>query len=424
MQRVQSLVVAYMNPLVVETHPDIPADKLRVAAELVEKNKVHFDAPFFMEPYKHVDLNEIKKSCDPFLAKGVKNVIVLGTGGSIQALLALQYLAPRRIIPLPSSRPSELKEALKTTSPKDSVVLPISRGGETLDINSTISLFKNYPMIALSARGAMFNLVKSLNATIMDVPDLSGRFAGACTNVGLVPAYLAGIKIKNFLDGTVAGYKIYNPSVAMDQNPAKKFAAFLFYLHKKGFTNVFCMPYSRWLEGSVGLFVQEISESTGKGGKGILGTSQPAPICQHSVLELLLGGTQGHSIPLVWEMRSDPDNLELQSSLPDLQKRTALDVTRYQADATFEALLGRGIPAAKLTIESPTDEAIGQLIAFIQSTVYYTCLMLDVNWADNPMVLIGKKICNEAMVKNLTDAQRQTNREKVAREKLNAVFSQ
>ncbi len=412
-----------MSPLSIEMYPEIPAEKLEDARKLLENNMAHFDAPFFMEPYKHVDLNDIKKVCDPFLVKTLKNVIVLGTGGSIQTLLSLQYLAPRRIVPLPSSRPSELKEALKTTSPKDSVVLPISRGGETLDINSTIGLFKNYPMIALSARGAMYNLVKSLNATIMDVPDLSGRFAGACTNVGLVPAYLAGIKLKNFLDGSVAGYKIYNPSIVMEQNPAKKFAAFLYNLHKKGFTNVFSMPYSRWLEGSVGLFVQEISESTGKGGTGLLGTSQPAPICQHSVLELLLGGTQGHSIPLIWEMQSDPDNLDLQSSLPDLQKRTALDVTRYQADATFEALLSRGIPAAKLMIESPSEEKIGQLIAFIQSTVYYTCLMLDVNWADNPMVLIGKKICNEAMAKNLSDTQRQTNREKVAKEKLNGIFS-
>ena len=414
--------VALMNPPVFELYPSLPAEKLRDAAELVEKNQAKFDSPFFMEPYKHVDLTEIKKVCDPFLAKGVKNVIVLGTGGSIQTLLALQYLAPRRIVPLPSSRPSELKEALKTTSPKDSVVLPISRGGETLDVNSTLSLFKNYPMIALSARGAMFNLVRSLNATIMDVPDLSGRFAGACTNVGIVPAYLAGINVKKFLDGTVAGYKSSNPTVPIEQNPAKKFAVYLYFLHKKGFTNVFSMPYSRWLDGSVGLFVQEISESTGKNGKGILGTSQPAPICQHSVLELILGGSQGHSIPLLWETRSDPDNLDLQSQLPDLQRRTALDVIQYQADATFEALLSRGIPAAKISIDSPSEENIGQLVAFIQSTVYYLCLMLEVNWGDNPMVLIGKKICNEAMARNLTDNQRQFNRAKVAGEKINSKF--
>jgi len=406
-----------MNPPILEFYPDVPNDALQAAWDLVSKNTPHYEAPFFMEPYMHVNVQEIKKVCDPFLAKGLKNIIVLGTGGSIQTLIALQYFASRRIIPLTSSRPSELKEALKTTTPKDSVVVPISRGGETLDINSPISLFKNYPMIALAARGAMFDLVKSLNAVIMDVPDLSGRFAGGCTNVGIIPAYLAGIKVQEFLDGTAAGYKLYTPKNSMTQNAALKFAAFLFYLHEKGFTNVFSMPYSRWLEGTVGLFVQEISESSGKGGKGLLGTSQPAPLCQHSVLELILGGKRNHSLPLLWELRTDPDNLALDSTLPTLRGRTALDVIRYQADATFEAILAQGIPAAKVTIEAPTEGNIGQLIAFIQSAVYYFCLMLDVNWADNPMVLTGKKICNEAMARNLTDAQRRTNREKIIQEK-------
>jgi len=174
----------------------------------------------------------------------------------------------------------------------------------------------------------------------------------------------------------------------------------------------------------VGLFVQELSESTGKDGKGVLGTSQPAPICQHSVLELILGGKHGHSLPLIWELHTDPDNLDLQSSLPSLSGRTALDVIRYQADATFEAILSRGLPAAKISIEAPTEKNIGQLIAFIQSTIYYLCLMSDVNWADNPMVLIGKQICNEAMAQNLNDSQRRANREKEAKEKIDLIFSQ
>lgn len=401
-----------------EFYPDVPKEALQAAWDRVSKNTTHYEAPFFMEPYTHVNVQAIKKVCDPFLAKGLKNVIILGTGGSIQTLLALQSLASRRIIPLTSSRPSELKEALKNTTPKDSVVVPISRGGETLDINSTISLFKYYPMIALAARGAMFDLVKSLNAVIMDVPDLSGRFAGSCTNVGIVPAYLAGIKVQEFLDGTAIGYKIYNTTQKdVTQNTALKFAAFLYYLHEKGFSNVFSMPYSRWLEGTVGLFVQEISESTGKHGKGLLGTSQSAPICQHSVLELILGGRRNHALPLLWDIRTDPDNLSLESNLPTLRGRTALDVIRYQADATFEAILAQGIPTAKITIEAPTEKTIGQLVAFIQSTVYYLCLMLDVNWADNPMVLTGKKICNEAMAQNLTETQRRTNRENLVRGK-------
>jgi glucose-6-phosphate isomerase len=406
-----------MEPPSVEFYPEVPQDKLLASAQLISDTASKYDAPFFMEPDKYINMGEIQEICDPFLAKGIQNVIVLGTGGSIQTLLALQYLAPRRIVPLPSSRPSELKDALATTSPDNSVVIPISRGGETLDINSTISLFKDYPMLALSSRGAMFDLVTSLGATIMDVPDLSGRFAGSCTNVGIVPAYMAGLNIDDFMAGLRSGYEAYGPDVSIGDNAAKKFATYLYYMTNAGFTNAFSMVYSKWLEGAVGLFVQEISESSGKDGKGIFGTSQPAPICQHSVLELLLGGKRGHSIPLVWETQTDPDDLSLQSNLAGLKGKTALDVIRYQNDATFEALLSRSLPAGKISIEGLSEGNIGQLIALIQSTVYYLCLQLDVNWTDNPMVLIGKQICNEAMAQNLSAEQRKVNRESVASDK-------
>ena len=71
----------------------------------------------------------------------IKNVIILGTGGSIQTLLALKHLSKKKIFPITSSRAVELKGCLDKTSPNDSIVIPISRGGETLDINSTIGIF-------------------------------------------------------------------------------------------------------------------------------------------------------------------------------------------------------------------------------------------------------------------------------------------
>ena len=134
-----------MHSPLLEYYPDVPKDALQAAWDLVSKNIPHYEAPFFMEPYTHVNVQEIKKVCDPFLAKDLKNIIVLGTGGSIQTLLALQYFASRRIVPLTSSRPSELKEALKTTTPKDSVVVPISRGGETLDVTPQSPCSKTIP---------------------------------------------------------------------------------------------------------------------------------------------------------------------------------------------------------------------------------------------------------------------------------------
>jgi hypothetical protein len=62
------------------------------------------------------------------------------------------------------------------------------------------------------------------------------------------------------------------------------------------------------------------------------------------------------------------------------------------------------------------------MIAFIQSTVYYLCLLLDVNWGDNPKVIIGKEIGNKALKNKSSPEQRKNTREKLALNVFNQKF--
>jgi glucose-6-phosphate isomerase len=265
----------------------------------------------------------------------------------------------------------------------------------------------------------MYKILKKKNTTIMDIPDLSGRFAGSISNVGLVPAYVAGIKIDNFLNGLELGYKLF---MNKDINKSLEFAVFLFELYKRGYKLTFSMPYSKNLEGSVGLFVQEISESTGKDGKGMMGSYQSAPLCQHSVLEFLLGGSKGIVIPIIWTIDQEIPDILLESSIDYVDGKTAQTIINYQADATFQALIEQSVPSAKISIESPNEFEIGLLISFIQSTIYYLCLLLDVNWADNPKVIIGKNICNDALKSNLPADIREEKRKKIAKKSFKKFF--
>jgi len=347
---------------------------------------------------------------------------VLGTGGSIQTLLALKHLAKKKIFPIPSSRAVELQGCLDKTDPKDSIVIPISRGGETLDVNSTIGIFlrKGYKFLGLSSAGTMNSILKNIGCPILEVPDLSGRYAGSVTNVGIVPAYISGIKINKFLSGLEQGYSLFSTSHSI--NSAIEFSTFLFKLYKKGYNCIFSMPYSKNLEASVGLFVQGISESTGKNEKGMIGTCQAAPICQHSVLEYLLGGTKGIVIPIIWTIENENPDLTLDSSINYINEKSAQTIINYQADATFQALIQQGVPCGKITILSPSEYNIGFLIAFILSSVYYLCLLLDLNWANNPKVIIGKKICNEALQRNTSITQRKAIRRLIAKEQFKDFF--
>lgn len=182
------------------------------------------------------------------------------------------------------------------------------------------------------------------------------------------------------------------------------------------------MPYSKNLEGSIGLWVQGISESTGKDEKGLIGTYQQAPICQHSVLEYLLGGTKSVVIPILWTISNEDPDIILSSSISYVDGQSAQTIVNYQANATFQALLQQRVPSAKISIESPSETNIGHLIALILSSIYYLCLLINVNWANNPKVIIGKKICNEALKEKITPEQGENIRREIAKEKFKEFF--
>lgn len=394
---------------------------LRESIELVRNNKEQWDPPFFFDTKAYLDVKKIQQTTKQFITDELKNIIVVGTGGSIQTLLALKHLAKRKIFPVTSSRAVELKGCLDKTSAEDSIVIPISRGGETLDINSTIGTFlkRGYKFLGLSSMGTMNNILKKIECPILDVPNLSGRYAGSVTNVGIVPAYIAGINTEDFLKGLEDSYKIFSK---YEIQPAIELAAFLFNLYKKGYKVIFSMPYSKNLEGSVGLWVQGISESTGKDEKGMIGTYQSAPICQHSVLEYLLGGTKGVVIPILWTINNEYPDLILNSSIEYIDGFSAQTIVDYQANATFQALIQQKVPSAKVSIENPSEYNIGSLIALILSSIYYLCLLINVNWATNPKVIIGKQICNEALKEKVTPDQGERIRKEIAQEKFKTFF--
>ena len=405
----------------IEYYPKLLEKKMQKFKEQIDKNKSNWDDPFFIDTRSYLDFKEIQEQINHFDLQKIENLIVLGTGGSIQTLLALKHLAKKRLYPLMNSRTIELRECLKNTTPSNSLVIPISRGGETLDINSTIGIFKKkgYPMLGLSSQGTMHTILSKMGAPLLDVPDLSGRFAGSISNVAIVPAMLSGIDVQQFLNGLKEAYDEF---MSPDINPAKEFASFIYALYNIGFGTVFSMPYSLTLEGTVGLFVQEISESTGKDKRGMIGTYQSAPLCQHSVLEYLLGGREKVAGPILWIVENEEEPLILDSSIEYISGISAHKIINYQASATFQALIEEGIPSAMVSVDNTSEKSIGNLVAFIQASVYYLCLLLDVNWANNPKVVIGKKICNEALINKKGFDELKERRNKIASESFKNYF--
>ncbi|MFX1479639.1 MAG: hypothetical protein ACFFCI_16070, partial [Promethearchaeota archaeon] len=242
-----------------EYYPQINEEILQQSINSIETVKNDWDKPFFFDTKSYLDMDQIQQTSKLYITDEIENIIVIGTGGSIQTLLALKHLAKKKIFPITSSRSVELKECLDQTSSEDSIVIPISRNGETLDVNSTIGTFlgKGYKFLGLSSMGTLNKILKQIKCPILDVPDLSGRYAASISNVGIVPAYISGIKVLDFLDGLKKGYDVFS---IYENNDALEFSTYLFNLYKRDYNTIFSMPYSKNLEGSIGLWVQGISE--------------------------------------------------------------------------------------------------------------------------------------------------------------------
>jgi len=406
--------------LKVENYPNLTKDTSTKYLKIINENKNNWENPFFTDTKTYIDFSKMDQALKEIAIEKLENIIVLGTGGSIQTLLSLKHLANKKIFPITSSRSVELANCLEKTDVSNSLIIPISRGGETLDINSTIGIFaeKGYKFIGLSSQGTMYEILKKMQCPILDVPDLSGRFAASISNVAIFPAYVAGIEVDDFINGLEDGYQDY---MNFELNDASRIACYIYHLYTKGVKVVFSMPYSPNLEGSVGLFVQELSESTGKDNKGLMGAYQSAPLCQHSVLEYLLGGTKGAVIPILWIVEKDTVELRLTSEIDYINNKKAQEVINYQAHATFQALIEQTVPSVLLTLPSPNAKNIGNLVSFIQSVVYYICLLLDVNWANNPKVVIGKQICNNALRKNQSFEELKATRKKIGSDKFHNI---
>ena len=72
-----------------EYYPEVPLEKLLEHVDRIKGNKNKWEEPFFMDTKSYLDFNEIHEVLDQLNLDDIENVIVLGTGGSIQTFLAL-----------------------------------------------------------------------------------------------------------------------------------------------------------------------------------------------------------------------------------------------------------------------------------------------------------------------------------------------
>jgi len=343
-----------------------------------------------------------------------KELILLGTGGSslgAQAAIALARFTKGRStsIHTPDSLdPYEMDLLFETLDPASTHILAVSKSGTTGETLAqllacrqwleTATLSKPMPdhfsFITEPGERPLRTYASKLGSIVLDHPtDVGGRFS-VLTNVGMVPAAVAGLSVKDFREGAKA------TCAAVSADPSASAAVVGAALTQtlcdhKNINQILMMPYAESLRAFTRWHGQLWAESLGKDGLGTTPIRAVGPVDQHSQLQLFLDGPNDKLCTIVTIPSYDKgpriDAKEAEAyGLDYMAGRTIGDMVTCQSRATQDSLRSRGRTVREIIIEELNEQNLGGLfISFMLETVI-TAHLMGVDAFDQPAVEEGK----------------------------------
>lgn len=241
------------------------------------------------------------------IAATAKTVAVLGIGGSSlggQALTALRKNAVPFVEFHDNPDPFSWGAALKRFDLKKTHFIAISKSGGTAEVMvqaltavealkkaGVKNLAKHFTIVTEPHASALADFADSIGAPKLDHPlGVGGRYS-VLTMVGLLPAILMGIDVKQLRAGAAAVLEQTLAAKTPEESPAATGAALHHALAVEGKLNTTILwPYADALSVFGGWWKQLWAESLGKDGQGSTPVSVLGPVDQHSQLQLFRDG--------------------------------------------------------------------------------------------------------------------------------------
>ena len=377
------------------------------------------EMPFLVMPYRA----RLEKDIDAVLprVKRFRHMLVLGIGGSALGGRAIQRaFAPGQDGPdhdgpclwiADNVGPGQFEALLGRLSPKETVVVTISKSGGTIETVSQYFLVRDWlkaacgeswteQMIVVTdvARGYLHDEAERLGLAALEVPDnLGGRYS-ALSAVGLLPAAFLGIDWRALLDGAadVARPLVEAPR-AIASHPSFATACWANALMEKGYSQLifFCYipqwaTYGPW-------FGQLWAESLGKDGKGSMPVPATGVTDQHSVNQMFLDGQRDKGCIFLTGKENSQGPL-FGDDIPEkwawLRGKPFGCLLEAEALGTRMALCKSGVPLLHVDMADTGPRAAGSLMMLLEAATVFTGWLMGINPVDQPAVELGKRLAN------------------------------
>lgn len=364
----------------------------------------------------------------------IEDVLLIGIGGSALGAYALDVAMrgphplqspPRRtrvphvrLVVLDNVDPGLVQAALDQLIPQRTLVCVVAKSGSTAETLATFLIVREWMVKSLGRqaraqiiaitdahKGDLLAVAKEEKYPLFFVPEnVGGRFS-VLSPVGLVPAALIGLDIRQLLRGAGDANALCWEK-KLERNPALLAALVHWVLeqrHGKRIEVVFA--YSSYLWGLAFWYRQLWAESLGKrfdrAGRTVNAGQTPVAALgvtdQHSQLQLYAEGPTDKMITL-WEVakpRADlriPKEFTEHESFKYLGGKSLAALFRAERIATEAALTEAGRPNCRWTLGQTDEYHLGAFMQMLEFQTAFAGELYGVNAFDQPGVELGKKM--------------------------------
>jgi glucose-6-phosphate isomerase len=416
-----------------------------VHADTLERHRSG-ELGFFDLPDAVPVVDEIERFADG-VGQAFENVVVLGIGGSALGTIALRtaLLNPYwneldeegrdffpRLYVLDNPDPETFSAFLDRIDIRRTLFNVISKSGGTAETMSQLLIVRERLQAQLGEgyrghivvttdpeKGVLRKLAGEEQIATLPVPaNVGGRFS-VLSAVGLFPAAMVGIRIRELLDGAhEMAQRCSTPE--LERNPAALFAA-LQYLAatEAGAPIQVMMPYSDRLRDVADWWRQLWAESLGKERtrSGEVVNVGPTPVKslgatdQHSQVQLYMEGPYDKTITFVTELGRKLD-LEIPNLYPEVAElgylggHTLGELLRVEKDATEAALTQRGHMNMTISMPEANERTLGELFMLLEIATVYAGGLYGIDPMDQPGVELGKQFTYGIMGREGFEAKR------------------
>lgn len=341
-------------------------------------------------------MHKIKIKLDHYKNR-YKKYILVGNGGSVNPFYAIYSAledSNKKAFIVNSESGDLVKEVKKRCEPKETLVLFISKSGETSSVIFNYFQFNEYEKIILTSNinSTLAKIANIDNLDLFLIPkEISGRFSGL-TETSLIPLYLLDIEYEKVID-CARKFKFKEESF--------KLAYFFFQSEKNNYFDLFLPIYSYRLRNFYLLISQLIHESFGKDGKGLTVYGGFAPETQHHTNQRYFGGRDNTCSLMIFSKDKEDLNIEISSQFFELSYKglrlkqinniKSSQLVESEYIGTKETSIEKGKPTATIEIDVVNYYNVINLLLLLYYFAVYSSLLRDVNPFDQPHVEYSKR---------------------------------